>query len=160
MRKWSRLQPYLDVHGVLSLYFQMEQLYKKSRSPFYRGAAWGILYVTSKIVVQHLKELHSTGAAVQRVARQLLHTGRIGAPGSLCSPADGALNGCPVIAVLFGNRFIDFFLDGLQPVLLFLDKPQAVGNDGVRTHTADDAQWPERLSNTQRERGRISDGHF
>lgn len=81
-------------------------------------------------------------------------------PAMAVSPADGALNGCPVIAVLFGNRFIDFFLDGLQPVLLFPDKPQAVGNDGVRTHTADDAQWPERLSNTQRERGRIGDGHF
>ena len=127
MRKWSRLQPYLDVHGVLSLYFQMEQLYKKSRSPFYRGAAWDILYVTCKIVVQHFEELYSTGAAVQRVARQLLHTGRIGAPGSLCGPADGALNRRPVTAVLFGDRFIDFFLDGFQPVLLFPDELKAVG---------------------------------
>ena len=81
-------------------------------------------------------------------------------PCGLRGTPDGALNGRPVTALLVSNRLIDLFLDSFQPVLLFPDKPQAVGNDGVRAHTANNAQWPERLSNTQRERGRIGDGHF
>jgi len=52
MRKWSRLQPYLDVHGVLSLYFQMEQLYKKSRSPVIRLRLLSCMGVSRQLLPQ------------------------------------------------------------------------------------------------------------
>ena len=96
-------------------------------------------------IVQHFQKLHRTGAAGERIARQLLHIGGIRGPCHLGGPADRALDRLWVALLPVSNGHINILLHGLQTVLLLTDQLQALLQDAVGAHVAGNAHRAQQV---------------